>query len=46
MIFTMDRRRLCSGPQIWQVVYALRGKENVEWGNPYSVGMTGLIGVS
>jgi pyruvate dehydrogenase (quinone) len=28
------------------VVYALRGKEHVEWDNPYSVGMTGLIGFS
>ncbi|EKN4185953.1 ubiquinone-dependent pyruvate dehydrogenase [Yersinia enterocolitica] len=26
------------------VVHALRGKEHIEWGNPYSVGMTGLIG--
>jgi pyruvate dehydrogenase (quinone) len=28
------------------VVYALRGKEHVEWDNPYGVGMTGLIGFS
>jgi pyruvate dehydrogenase (quinone) len=28
------------------VVHALRGKEYVEWGNPYDVGMTGLIGFS
>ena len=28
------------------VVHALRGKEHIEWDNPYSVGMTGLIGVS
>ena len=28
------------------VVHALRGKEHLEWDNPYSVGMTGLIGVS
>ncbi|GAA0204676.1 pyruvate dehydrogenase (quinone) [Brevundimonas nasdae] len=28
------------------VVHALRGKEHVEWDNPYSVGMTGLIGFS
>lgn len=28
------------------VVHALRGKEHVEWGNPYDVGMTGLIGFS
>jgi pyruvate dehydrogenase (quinone) len=28
------------------VVHALRGKEYVEWENPYDVGMTGLIGFS
>src|SRR6202046_4886488 len=28
------------------VVHALRGKEHVEWDNPYDVGMTGLIGYS
>ena len=28
------------------VVHALRGKEYIEWDNPYSVGMTGLIGFS
>ncbi|MFU2316705.1 ubiquinone-dependent pyruvate dehydrogenase [Rahnella sp. PCH160] len=28
------------------VVHALRGKEHMEWDNPYSVGMTGLIGFS
>jgi pyruvate dehydrogenase (quinone) len=26
------------------LVHALRGKEHVEWENPYDVGMTGLIG--
>src|SRR6267378_1778273 len=26
------------------MVHALKGKEYVEWGNPYNVGMTGLIG--
>lgn len=26
------------------VVHALRGKEHVEWENPYDVGMTGLLG--
>jgi len=26
------------------VVHALRGKEHLEWDNPYDVGMTGLIG--
>src|SRR5947209_2274893 len=26
------------------MVHALRGKEHVEWGNPYDVGMTGFIG--
>ena len=26
------------------MVHALRGKEHVEWGNPYDVGMTGLVG--
>ena len=26
------------------MVHALKGKEHVEWENPYSVGMTGLIG--
>jgi pyruvate dehydrogenase (quinone) len=28
------------------MVHALRGKEHVEYGNPYDVGMTGLIGFS
>jgi pyruvate dehydrogenase (quinone) len=28
------------------IVHALRGKEYVEWENPYDVGMTGLIGFS
>jgi pyruvate dehydrogenase (quinone) len=28
------------------MVHALRGKEHVEWGNPFDVGMTGLIGFS
>jgi pyruvate dehydrogenase (quinone) len=28
------------------MVHALRGKEYVEWENPYDVGMTGLIGFS
>src|SRR5262249_30180918 len=28
------------------VVHALRGKEHIEWDNPYDVGMTGLIGFS
>jgi pyruvate dehydrogenase (quinone) len=28
------------------VVHALRGKEHVEWDNPFSVGMTGFIGFS
>jgi pyruvate dehydrogenase (quinone) len=28
------------------MVHALRGKELVEWDNPYDVGMTGLIGFS
>jgi pyruvate dehydrogenase (quinone) len=28
------------------VVHTLRGKEHVEWRNPYDVGMTGLIGFS
>jgi pyruvate dehydrogenase (quinone) len=27
-------------------VHAMRGKEHVEWDNPYDVGMTGLIGFS
>ena len=26
------------------IVHSLRGKQHVEWGNPYDVGMTGLIG--
>ena len=26
------------------MVHAMRGKEHVEWNNPYDVGMTGLIG--
>jgi len=28
------------------MVHALRGKEHVEWDNPYDVGMTGLVGFS
>ncbi len=28
------------------MVHAIRGKEHVEWGNPFDVGMTGLIGFS
>jgi pyruvate dehydrogenase (quinone) len=28
------------------IVHAMRGKEHVEWDNPYDVGMTGLIGFS
>jgi pyruvate dehydrogenase (quinone) len=28
------------------MVHALRGKEHVEWENPYSVGMTGFIGTA
>jgi len=28
------------------IVHALKGKEHVEWDNPYNVGMTGLIGFS
>ncbi|PKH19330.1 pyruvate dehydrogenase [Pseudomonas sp. 43NM1] len=28
------------------LVHALRGKEHVEWDNPFDVGMTGLIGFS
>jgi pyruvate dehydrogenase (quinone) len=28
------------------MVHALRGKEHVEWSNPFDVGMTGLIGFS
>jgi pyruvate dehydrogenase (quinone) len=28
------------------IVHALKGKEHVEWDNPYDVGMTGLVGFS
>jgi pyruvate dehydrogenase (quinone) len=28
------------------IVHAFRGKEHVEWENPFDVGMTGLIGFS
>lgn len=28
------------------VVHAMRGKEHVEWDNPFDVGMTGLVGFS
>lgn len=28
------------------IVHALRGKEHVEWDNPFDVGMTGLLGFS
>jgi pyruvate dehydrogenase (quinone) len=34
--------RLLNAP----IVHALRGKEHVEWDNPFDVGMTGLIGFS
>jgi pyruvate dehydrogenase (quinone) len=27
-------------------VHAFRGKDHVEWDNPFDVGMTGLIGFS
>src|SRR5262249_34180447 len=26
------------------IVFALKGKEHIEWDNPYAVGLTGLIG--
>ncbi|TNB48104.1 ubiquinone-dependent pyruvate dehydrogenase [Martelella lutilitoris] len=28
------------------IIHALRGKEHIEWDNPFDVGMTGLIGFS
>ena len=28
------------------MVHAMRGKEHIEWDNPYDVGMTGLVGFS
>src|ERR1700750_1267456 len=28
------------------MVHAFRGKEHIEWDNPYDVGMTGLVGFS
>jgi thiamine pyrophosphate-dependent acetolactate synthase large subunit-like protein len=28
------------------IVHAFRGKEHIEWDNPFDVGMTGLIGFS
>jgi pyruvate dehydrogenase (quinone) len=28
------------------IVHAFRGKEYIEWDNPFDVGMTGLIGFS
>jgi pyruvate dehydrogenase (quinone) len=28
------------------IVHALRGKEHIEWDNPYDVGMTGFVGFS
>jgi pyruvate dehydrogenase (quinone) len=28
------------------MVYALKGKEHLEWDNPYHVGLTGLIGIT
>ena len=38
---------LCLGKRLQSpMVHALRGKEHVEWDNPYDVGMTGLIGFS
>lgn len=38
----VELARLLKAP----VVHALRGKEHIEYDNPYSVGMTGLIGFS
>jgi pyruvate dehydrogenase (quinone) len=36
----VELARLLKSP----IVHALRGKEHLEWDNPYDVGMTGLIG--
>src|SRR5215831_1305483 len=38
----------CQGAhaQLLALAHALKGKEHVEWDNPYDVGMTGLIGFS
>ena len=35
-----DRRRRCKAP----IVHAMRGKEFIEYDNPFDVGMTGLLG--
>jgi pyruvate dehydrogenase (quinone) len=41
------RELLALGEQLQApMVHTLRGKEHVEWDNPYDIGMTGLIGFS
>ena len=41
----MTRSRACRALKA-PIVHRLRGKEYVEWDNPFDVGMTGLIGFS
>ncbi len=41
-----DRAGRAGGVLKAPIVHALRGKEHVEWDNPFDVGMTGLIGFS
>jgi pyruvate dehydrogenase (quinone) len=43
--FFQERSLIALGERLKApMVHALRGKEHVEWDNPYDVGMTGLIG--
>jgi len=46
LIAGCDRSKYWPSGDKAPMVHALRGKEHVEWDNPYDVGMTGLIGFS
>jgi pyruvate dehydrogenase (quinone) len=41
-----DALVLLAGKSLSPIVHALRGKEHVQYDNPYDVGMTGLIGIA
>ncbi|HEY2583387.1 MAG TPA: ubiquinone-dependent pyruvate dehydrogenase [Mucilaginibacter sp.] len=41
-----DALMLLAGKLSSPIVHALRGKEHVQYNNPYDVGMTGLIGIA
>jgi pyruvate dehydrogenase (quinone) len=43
---THDALVLLAGKILSPIVHALRGKEHVEYDNPFDVGMTGLIGIA